>query len=625
MRSVSSDNCTVEQELAKTRFSSLRAACVLVLLSAALVALAGRVAWLQTIGRQKTILKAERQQYQSEVLAARRGGVFDCNGVLMAGTVQNRSLYADPAFVLQQYQTEGRSLVQMDEAIGRLARLIDQEPFELSRMLAERAESRFVILAENVDDATAAAIGKLNMPGIGFTPSFQRYYPMGSLAAHVLGDCGADGQGLEGLEMKFQDLLAGKPGYKKTLKTARRQGIAVAADDYLPPLHGHHLILTIDSNIQMIAEQELAEVCQKNKAKRGEVIVMDPRNGDVLALANWPTFNPQNIEDSTDELRRNNCLVAPMEPGSAIKPFLVGPALQQRITRPEEMWPIPGISWITSYGRRITDVHGYGKLSMWDVLVKSSNIGMCMLGERMGNTRLYQALNRFGFGRTTGLELPGEDPGLLRPLAKWSHFSTDSVSQGYELMVTPLQLARAFCAYANGGRLPTPRLIKGVLDERTRVVSLQADRKVEMMPEAIDPITAAQIKRILCDVVVRGTATKARSRVWNILGKTGTAHISEGKAGYSATRFNSTFLGAGPAENPRLVVCLAVHEPDRTIAHYGGTVAAPGAGKLLERALAYLQVPSSPDLPEPPPNIASVLYAYNAKLYRIGATTSARE
>jgi cell division protein FtsI (penicillin-binding protein 3) len=313
----------------------------------------------------------------------------------------------------------------MDEDVAKLARLIDKEPFALSQMLSEKFESRYVEVAENLGEREVAAIQKLNIPGVGVQPHNQRYYPMGSLGAHILGGVGKDdsGQaekGLEGLELKFNKELAGKDGSQRVLKDARRRAIAVAAEDYFPPQHGQHLILTIDSNIQMIAEQELAKTCEEFKADRGEVIVMDPKSGDVMALANWPTFNPQNLEDSTAAVRRNRCLTDPYEPGSTFKPFIAGPAIQQGITRVGEVFPLKGPHYRTDYGRKITDVHGYDQLAFWDVLVKSSNLGMCMLGERMGNEKLFRAIRSFCFGRTTGIELPGEDAGLVNPLAKWT-------------------------------------------------------------------------------------------------------------------------------------------------------------------------------------------------------------
>jgi cell division protein FtsI/penicillin-binding protein 2 len=313
----------------------------------------------------------------------------------------------------------------MDEDIRKLARLIDKSPFALSQLLSEKFDSRFLKLAENLDERAVDEILKLNIPGIGTMPQNQRYYPMGAIGAHLLGGVGKDDEGrsekgLEGLELRFNKELAGKDGSQRVLKDARRRAISVAAEDYFPPAHGQHLILTVDANVQMIAEQELARTCEEFKADRGEVVVMDPRTGDVLALANWPTFNPQNLDDSTPAVRRNRCLTDPYEPGSTFKPFIAGPALKERVTTVGEVFPIHGPHYRTDYGRRVTDVHGYDQLAFWDVLVKSSNIGMCMLGERMGNAKLHAAIRSFGFGHPTGIELPGEDGGVGHPLARWT-------------------------------------------------------------------------------------------------------------------------------------------------------------------------------------------------------------
>lgn len=609
---------------AKLTFSSFRAAAILIVLCGLFVALLGRVAYLQTYGRQQTIRRADRQQHQQMVLSARPGSIYDSNGLLMAATVQTQTCYIDPKFLTDRFQEDGKSLVQMDDAIAKLAALIDKEPFELSQLISDRQSARYVRIADNLDEQTCLAIRKLKIPGVGLLPANARYYPMGSIAAHVIGTRAKDGKGLEGLELKFDKVLTGKDGFVRELKDAARRPIASLAEDYLPPQHGQHIVLTIDANIQMIAEQEIDAACRQFKAKRGEVIVMDPQTGDVLAMANWPTFNPQNLEDSTPDVRRNRCLTDPYEPGSTIKPFIAGPALAWNFTRPDEIFPVRGPTYITPYGRRVTDVHGYPQLAFWDVLVKSSNIGMSMLGERMGNKNLQRALAGMGFGKATGIELPGEDPGRLNPLSRWTRYSTESVSQGYELMVTPLQLARGFCTYANGGKLVKPHLIKGVLDPTGNLIARSQLVDPRTLPQVIDPDSAIQIRRILSDVVVRGTATGNRSKTWNIFGKTGTAHISQGKNGYNDSKYTSSFVGGAPLENPRLVVTMIIHEPDKSIAHYGGTVSAPAACRLIERTLGYLQVPASPDLPPPPPEVAKSLWNFNPKLYKSSSPVATR-
>ena len=608
-------------------FSKTRAASVVGFLFTGFIGLSTRVAYLQTYGRQQTIHKADRQQHQNQVLRSRRGSIFDSNSILMAGTVQTQTLYVDPKFMQERYQSPGRSLVEMDDDLAKLADIIDRDAFEISQMIGSRANARFVKIAENLDEPTCRAISELNLPGVGLTPESARSYPMGSLAAHVLGGSGKDGHGLEGVELKFDKLLNGKDGSIRVLKDARKRAIAANAEDYVQPIHGKHLVLTLDANIQYIVEQELADTCDKYRAKRGEAVVMNPNTGEVLALANWPTFNPQNLGDSSNDRRRNRVLTDPYEPGSTFKPFIVGPAMADRVSRVNEVFVTGGKTWRTPYGRTITDVHGYDKLSLWDILVKSSNIGMAQLSERYGNPRLHRAITSFGFGKATGIELPGEDPGVVHPLSKWTKYSTDSVAQGYEVMVTPMQLARAFSAYANGGRLVKPRLVKGVLDTDGDIIARpgtrdeQAALAANLTPQVIDNHTAAWVRRALCDVMVRGTGSSARSRTWNVFGKTGTAHISQGLAGYAADKYTSSFLGGAPAEKPKLVIAFVIHEPDRDYAvkngmsYFGGAVAAPGAVRTLERSLAYLQIPASPDLPLPPPEVASVIYNYNPKQY----------
>lgn len=598
-------------------FSPIRAGIVIFGIGALFFGLVARVGYLQTDGRQKTILQAERQQHEIRVLQARRGCIFDANGILMAGTVQTRTLYVDPKFMQSVYTSPGHNLVEMDDAVSKLAKLLDQDPYKISQMISNRCDCRYVKLAENLDDSTAQSIMALKILGIGITPADARYYPMGSLAAHILGGTGKNGHGLEGVELKFDKLLAGHDGFERVLKDARRQPIAVAADDYVPAQHGQHLVLNIDTNIQMIAEQELAASCTKFHAPRGEVVVMNPKNGDVLAMADWPTFNPQNLDDSPPDIRRNRAITDPYEPGSVIKPFIVGPAMAWGLARPSEMFHLGGRHYVTPYGRHVTDVESFDQLCLWDVLVKSSNIGMSMLGEKLGNAHLHAALASWRFGHPTGIELPGENGGLLNPLRRWTKYSTESVSQGYEIMVTPMQLARAFCSYANGGRLVTPHLVKGVLDTDGNVIEQEQPTPLADLPRIVDPNTAAQIKRILADVPVRGTAagTHTRSNVWNIFGKTGTSYISDGKAGYSKTKYNSSFIAGAPAEDPRLVIAMVVHDADKKIGHYGGWVAAPFASQVLCRSLAYMQVPASPPLPLPPANIAAELVNYNPKVY----------
>jgi cell division protein FtsI (penicillin-binding protein 3) len=390
----------------------------------------------------------------------------------MAGTVQTRTLYIDPRLTTQVqdgFPEDGKAVAALDDSIDKLAKLIHRKPAELSQIFSNRSPARFLKIAEGLDDDTADAIEKLKLPGVGIISATRRYYPMSPVASHLLGSVSKDGKGLEGLELQYARELAGRDGFERVLKDSHRRPIAVAAEDYEAPEHGEHLVLTIDANIQSIAEDELDKTCTAHGADRGEVVVMDPKTGDVLALANWPKFDPEHFDPKHPEIRRNRAITDPYEPGSTIKPFIVGPALAWGVTRPDEMFHLGGKYYHPPLEHRvISDVHAYDELCLWDVLVKSSNIGMSMLGERLGPSRLHTALCGWDFGRPTGLELPGENRGRIYPLKSWTRESTESVSQGYELMVTPMQLCRAFCSYANGGRLVTPHLVRGGRCSRRR-------------------------------------------------------------------------------------------------------------------------------------------------------------
>lgn len=588
---------------------------VIVTIAAALLALIGRVGYLQTYGREKTIRQAERQQHMTETLFARRGTIYDATGNVLAGTVQTQTLFIDPKFMFSQFIEQGLTPAQIRERIDKLAGVLEMDSTELENLLDERSESRFVKIRANASPEYLKVIHDLKIDGVGLTPIHERYYPMGSLAAHVLGGVGADGHGLEGIELVLEKTLAGKDGEKRTRKDARRRGIYVAADDYLAPLHGQHVVLTIDANIQMIAEQELNATCQKYRAKSGECVVIDPRSGEILALANYPTFNPQFLEDSKPEWRSNRALVAPFEPGSTIKPYIVGPALAWNITRQDEVWPLPHGGYRSSLrSKPVTDVYNYGPLSTWDVLVKSSNMGMTMLGERMGKQRLYDAIAAFGFGHRTGIELKGEDPGMLIPASRWGNADVVSTVQGYHLLVTPLQLARAMSVYANGGRLVKPHLLKATLNPEGQLINRYPDQQLSDLPQIIDTTTAAEVRRILADVPVRGTARSITTTTYNLFGKTGTAHITK-NGNYNESSYTSSFVGGGPYENPRLVVAFIIHEPDKSLDYHGGKVSGPPAGDILERSLAYLQVPASPQLTLPPPQVARVLFSFDPKVY----------
>ena len=594
--------------------SPRRLGAVLALIGLTLVALVGRVAYLQTAVAGRIVAKAQRQQDSRQTLPARRGSLFDRNGLMLAGSVETTALYADPKFMTQQFLATGRSLADMDDELEKVARIVREDPDELVMDVGRDPDKRYVPLAHHLGEAAVGQIKALDVPGLAFEPEPQRVYPMGQTAAHLLGAVGREDKGLEGLERVEDDVLSGIDGSKRTVRDKRRRVIAADADGYKLPEHGEHLVLTLDSNIQLIAEEELEKQVKETRAKSGCVVVLDPQTGEVLALANYPTYFPQYLADSQPAARRNRAVVDPYEPGSVMKPFLLSGLLEAGVTRIGELIPI-GDSRVyrTPYGRRVTDTHFYApKLAVWDILVKSSNVGMVKLGERVDEPFLKGVLDRFGFGHKAGLETGGEDAG--RVPRDWTKYTRESVMQGYEMLVTPMQLARAMCAVANGGRLVSPHVIAGVYEPGG---TLKAAPRPAEEPRVMRPDTAALLRRVLADIPRRGTATRAKLADWTVFGKTGTSHKAVA-GGYNETAYNATFVGGAPYEDPRLVICVNINEPDKSLnhgqGHYGGVAAAPAASRVLERSLTYLNVPHSPPLADPPPAIAAVLYQFKSKV-----------
>jgi cell division protein FtsI (penicillin-binding protein 3) len=564
----------------------IRAATMLALLAIILVAVAVRAVRLQAGLPTPAEALAERQQHGQRPLPARRGTIFDTGGNVLAATVPSRHVFIDPAFFHQHADADPAAA---DAGLERLAEVLGLDALTLARTVGGRRADRYVILRRHVDESMANEATALDLPGVGTTAAQQRFYPMGQMAAHLLGGVNSASVGLEGLELQLDGQLAAGDGIRRWRRDGRRNPLMLAAADVQPPKHGAGIVLTLDANIQRIAEAELAAACKEFAAPRGECVVLDPHTGDILALAVWPGFDPATPGDATPDRRRNRAVVDPYEPGSVLKPFTVAAALDSGATTPDEVWPIHGPVWRTSYGRRITDVHPYETLSTRDVIVKSSNIGMARLAARLGPHELRSGLARFGFGRATGADLPGEGRGLLRPVAGWSTYTPESVAQGYELLVTPMQLARAVAALANGGRLVTPRIVRG---------RLAADGQVQpgeptAMAQVITPQIAAEVLSMLGEVVERGTARHAADERYKLFGKTGTAHQAK-NGQYDEEHYAATFIGGGPLEAPRLVIALVIHEPDKTISHFGGIVAAPAAGRILTRSLHYLNVPPSP-------------------------------
>ncbi|MFQ5491197.1 MAG: peptidoglycan D,D-transpeptidase FtsI family protein, partial [Phycisphaerae bacterium] len=424
------------------------------LLGVALVALGARLVHINTTLSPKLTTLKQGQYVSRRVLPARRGTIFDSRGRVLGGSRELWGVFADPALV-----------TNVESTSARLGTILGLEAGEIEQALRGRASKRFCWIKRRVPAAEADAIRQARLSGVGLLSEPVRHYPLGSLAGQVLGFVGVEGGGLDGIELLHDRWLSGKDGQAWVLRDTRRQALTSAFDSRrhdTPARDGGHILLTIDSAIQSFVERSLAERVERFEALRGVAVVMDPRSGDVLAMANYPGFEPNHYSTAPAEVRRNRVVTDMAEPGSIFKPFVASAALAEGVVRPGEMFNTHNGLYVI--GRRLLhDDHPYGYLTFENIVAKSSNIGMAQLGERLGNEAMYRALRRFGFGRRTGIDILGEGTGSVQPLERWTAYTTSSVPMGQEIAATPLQLITAFSAICNDGILLRPRLVRAKL------------------------------------------------------------------------------------------------------------------------------------------------------------------
>jgi len=534
-----------------------------------------RLVQIQLVRHADYTNRAQRQQERTLSLNPLRGSILDARGRVLAESVSSETVYADPQAVPNIERT-AKALASM--GVGTRDDIEDKL----------RGRGSFVYLGRQVSMDAAARIKKLKLPGIYFVDDHRRSYPRGMLAANVIGYVGLDGEGLAGLEHSLDDYVRGKAGKVTLLQDARRGMYLVGGEGANRPLDGNDVVLTIDSVVQFIAERALAKAVAKYHAAAGTVIVMDPADGSVLAMASQPTFDPNHYGDFEPASWRNRTVQDMYEPGSTFKIVTASAALEEGVVTPSQIVDC-GNGAIQIANVQIHEHGGnhYGLITFEDVMVHSSNVGTVKVGLNLGPERFYRYIRRFGFGERTGIPLPGEAGGLVRRTDKWSQLSNASMSIGQEIGVTPLQVVRAAAAIANGGIRVEPRLIERVVDAGGRVI----DRPAHPAPlRIISEKTAAVLNEILKAVVARGTGQPAALAEHIVAGKTGTAQKA-GRGGYSADRFVASFVGYVPADRPKLVILVVVDEPRG--AQYGGTVAAPVFKEIAEASLRYLGVPPS--------------------------------
>jgi cell division protein FtsI (penicillin-binding protein 3) len=537
----------------------------------------GRVAYLQLFRHSEYLTRAARQQRHTIDIYPKRGVIFDRNMHPLAMSVPVQSAFAVPA------EMKDRAM-----ASRLLSGVLDMPAEEIREKLD--SGSPFVWVKRKLAPEKSEAVESLNLKGVYLQEENRRYYPNRDLAAHILGFVDVDEKGLGGIEHEYDNLIRGKEEKVVVMADAHQRWFdgGEAHGD-----HGVNVVLTIDEKIQYVAERELAAAIEKTHAQAGTVIVQDPNNGAILALANWPKFNPNAADDVPAERRENRAISQIYEPGSIFKLITLSAAFDQNLIRADEVFDCQNGS-ITVAGHLIHDHKKYGLLTVADVLANSSDVGAIKIALRLGTAKFYDYIRAFGFGSPTGIDLPWESRGLLSRLDHWGSYSIASISMGQEVGVTPIQMITAVSAVANGGSLYKPFVVRE-MKRGEATLPLEGPSALTESKRIIRPETAATLRNLMEGVVLHGTGPKARLDGWTVAGKTGTAQKIDAATGkYSGSKVFASFVGFAPINNPAVTILVTLDEPG-VYPHGGGEVAAPVFKRIAEQILPYLDVPQ--DLP----------------------------
>jgi cell division protein FtsI/penicillin-binding protein 2 len=527
-----------------------------------------RAVWVQGVTGGRLSAEAQSQQIETVVVPGSRGTIYDRTGRELAVSEDAATVFATP------YQVKDPA-----ETAHKLAKILGLDQDEVLKSLADR-ESGFAYIARKVDLADAEKVKQLNLPGIGMLPDSRRIYPQGELAGQVIGTVGIDNQGLTGLESSEDQLLHGTDGSREVTRDAlgdelERNTTAAAAT-------GSDLKLTLDASLQAETERVLAGIGQTYQPDGATAIVMDPRSSEILAMANWPGFDPSDPTQAAPEDLANMATGFTYEPGSTFKAFTVAGALEEGLVTPSTMFELPASIQVAD--RVIEESHGvgYGSLSVADILKYSSNVGAVKIGLALGAHDFDHWIHTFGFGEPTGIQFPGEEQGIVIPLKDYSGSTMGNLPIGQGLSVTPMQMAAGYAAIADGGILHTPRLVAAEdgqpvpVDPGTRVINRKDSAEIRQMLEGV--------------LAPGGTAEEVSVPGYKLAGKTGTAQKVDPATGtYSESEFVASFVGFAPAQDPQLLVAVVVDNPQGD--YYGGTVAAPAFGEIARFALPYLRIP----------------------------------
>jgi cell division protein FtsI (penicillin-binding protein 3) len=549
-----------------------------------------RLAWLQLAEHGKFVEMAARQQLHGFEVAPRRGILFDRNLRELAMTVSVDSVFAVPSEIADKPSTAA--------ALAKVVHLDPTEKFTTSEQIAARmqASRNFAWVARKLDADIIAKVKALNLKGVYFQKEFKRVYPNDELAAQVLGYVGTDDTGLGGIERKFDDDLHGTPGHMLTSLDAKRH---VLNSEESEPLPGENLQLSIDENIQFMAEHALDHAMEKYKALNGTVVVQDAHTGQILALAIRPTFNPNDFRHATNGLLRNHAVSDIYEPGSTFKLVTYSAALDANVITPDTVIDCQG-SVITLFGRTIHDDHGdhFGRLTASEALWHSSNVGAIKVAMAMGREKFYSYMRAYGFGARSGIELPSETRGILRPTHRWGATSIASIAIGQEVGVTPVQLVSMVSTIANGGTYLPPHMLMNTADSTNAKLQAQPFHPDGELPSAlpdgahrvISPLVSAEMRKMMEGIVLYGTGRTAALNGYSAGGKTGTAQkIDIATHTYSKTAVVASFAGFAPINNPAISVAVIIDSPQGE--HHGAFVSAPVFAEVAQQVLEYLGVP----------------------------------
>ncbi len=552
----------------------IRLACSFLTLLVLLLVLIGRLWYLQVLKGEGFRRRATRQHERTIKLEARRGKIYDRRGRELALSLEVDSVFASP-----------REIKEKEKTARKLSSLLGLRYGEVIGKVGKKKS--FVWIKRKVNPEESHSLKKLKLPGIHFLKESKRFYPKKEIASHVLGFVGMDNEGLEGIEKSYDQEIKGIPGWMVIERDALGRQISSGSrkEAFSSPSDGNSLVLTIDEIIQYYAERELENAFRRYKAKGGTVIIMVPQTGEILALANRPTYDSNKFHKSRASFWWNGGITANVEPGSTFNIETAAGALEEGVVGRNDNFYCEDGAWKVG-SRTIHDVHKHAWLSFSRVIEESSNIGMVKVGFKIGPKKLYKYIRAFGFGEKTGISLPGEAGGLIRSPRRWTAASLRAIPYGQEVSVTALQLTCAFSALANQGILMKPQIVRYIKNPQGEII-----REFEPVPvrRAVSISTAKELTSILKRTVDRGTGQKAKITGYAIAGKTGTAQkVDPRERKYSPDKFVSSFVGYFPTEAPRIVMLVLIDEPEKI--HYGSIVAAPVFRRIAQEILRYLEI-----------------------------------